>query len=500
MRGAIHKSDWLIAQRCLGMAWRLLRAKLEPPDEAALFRMRQGQEVGRRAWELFPGGVLVEGRDRYAAAARTQALIDDPSVTNIFEAAALAEPFTAKADVLARSDRGWHVIEVKSSFADSKAIAALIDDLAYTVMVFRRSGLPVANASLLLLSREYRFGEGTDKLFTFVDVTGDVLERSAEFAAHANSIADALMRDEPPEPKPGSICRDCAAFGNQCLGDGHAHTVLEIPGLHYKKLEKFAADGIIDLADLPDDAQLNDRQRRAVKAVMTGELCVEDGLGGALGAITWPCHYLDFETVACTLPIYEGHGCHEQVLTQFSIHHRESSGGELRHYEYLADAARDCQRELALALIEALGQRGSIVVYSGFEKQRIAGLQRMFPDLEEPLQQILDRLVDLHRIVGDHVAHPEFHGSFSIKKVLPALVPELSYEGLAIRNGDVAIARFAQMARGEISGEAAHEVRAALLAYCKMDTLAMVRLHERLVEIAGSSVGRPESGDRGTSA
>jgi predicted RecB family nuclease len=466
------------------MAWRLLRAEPAPPDDAALFRMQQGREVGRRAWELFPGGVLVTGRDRYAAAARTQALMEDANVSSIFEATAVAEPFTAKADILARSDRGWHVIEVKSSFADTKDIGALVEDLAYTVMVFRRSGLPVVQASLLLLSRDYRFGDGTEKLFTFVDVTEDVLERSAEFAASANSIADALLRDEAPEPKPGSICRECAAFGNQCLGSGYAHTVLEIPGLHYKKLEKFAADGIIDLADLPDDVTLNERQRRAVKAATTGELCVEDGLSDALHAIAWPCHYLDFETVACVLPLYEGHGCHQQVLTQFSIHHRDEMGRDLRHSEYLADAARDCRRELAVALIEALGQHGSIVVYSGFERQRISGLQKLFLDLEEPLQQILDRLVDMLPIIGDHVAHPEFHGSFSIKKVLPALVPGLSYDGLAIRNGALAIARFAQMARGEISGEAVQETRAALLAYCKMDTLAMVRLHERLLEIA----------------
>jgi len=156
----------------------------------------------------------------------------------------------------------------------------------------------------------------------------------------------------------------------------------------------------------------------------------------------------------------------------------------VRHSEYLADAGRECQRELAEALIRALGQNGSVVVYSSFERTRIKGLQKLFPDLSEQLQAILDRFVDLFTILADHAYHPDFRGSFSIKKVLPALLPDLSYAGLAIRDGDMAITRFARMARGEVGGDEAEATRRQLLDYCEMDTLAMVRLHEKLVELA----------------
>ena len=97
---------------------------------------------------------------------------------------------------------------------------------------------------------------------------------------------------------------------------------------------------------------------------------------------------------------------------------------------------------------------------------------------------ILGRLTNLLSVVQDHIYHPLFKGSFSIKAVLPALVPELSYAGLSIADGDTAITRFARMARGEISEPSAvAKTRQELLEYCKMDTLAMVRLHQALVKM-----------------
>jgi hypothetical protein len=135
-------------------------------------------------------------------------------------------------------------------------------------------------------------------------------------------------------------------------------------------------------------------------------------------------------------------------------------------------------------LIEKLGDRGSIIVYSTFEETRIKALQEAFPDLTKRLQAILDRLINLLPVIEDYVYHPDFRGSFSIKKVLPVLVPDLSYAGLDVADGDTAITRFARMAKGEISGDEVTATRRQLLDYCKMDTFAMVRLHETLSQLA----------------
>ena len=144
----------------------------------------------------------------------------------------------------------------------------------------------------------------------------------------------------------------------------------------------------------------------------------------------------------------------------------------------MADAKESQERLLAERLIEVLGTDGSIIVYSNFENVRIKALIDQFPDLTDPLNAIRGRFVDFEKIVREHVYHPRFAGSFSLKKVVPAFVTDVSYDGLAIADGDNAIAMFARMARGEIEDVA--EVRRQLLAYCETDTLVMVKLHEIL--------------------
>jgi hypothetical protein len=379
---------------------------------------------------------------------------------------------------------GWHLLEVKSSFSDTKNMKDLVDDLAYTVMVFRRAGVRIVKASLVLLSRNYRFGDPPSSLFEAIDKTSEVQERAEEFDANADGVARILFEDARPAVALVSACRDCESYQRRCLGTGMAHTVLEIPKLHHTKLKRLSQEGIVDISQVPGDLKLNENQQRAKTAMLSGEIVVEPSLGEALDRIQWPVHYLDFETVATVLPLYPEHGCHRQVVTQFSVHRRGRIDAEPWHSEYLADPAKDSERELAEALIESLGVRGSVIVYGTFEKARITALQKLFPDLQTSLQAILDRLVDLERVIEENVYHPEFRGRFSVKEVLPALVPELSYAGLDVKDGDTAITRFARMAKGGITGEDVEAIRSQLLEYCNMDTLAMVRLHEALDRLA----------------
>jgi hypothetical protein len=435
MKDTLSKSEWLAAQQCLTMAWFGLRKGPATLSEADLFRMEQGQEVGSLARTLYPNGILVSKTDVKSAASLTQDLIADPSIDTLFEAAFSHGAFVARADILRRQDGAWHVLEVKSSFSDTSSIKDLVDDLAYTVMVLKRAGLSVTKASLVLLSRTFRFGDIPTSLFDIVEKTVEVNRRAIEFENAADDTAKILFNSTSPPAVLVSACRSCNFFDESCLGSGVAHTVLEIPSLHYTKLKRLSASGIVDLASAPADLNLNPRQVRARDAALSGKMIVEPGLGAALQCITWPCHYLDFETVATALPIYAGHACHQQVLTQFSIHHRESIDAQPTHSEYLADATKACERELAEVLISTLGNKGSVIVYSSFEETRIKSLRDAFPDLATQLQAILGRILDILPIIQDNIYHPEFRGSFSIKKVLPALVPDLSYAGLEIADG-----------------------------------------------------------------
>ena len=159
-------------------------------------------------------------------------------------------------------------------------------------------------------------------------------------------------------------------------------------------------------------------------------------------------------------------------------------GDESEHFEYLAQANRDGRRELAEGLLCDLKGSGSILIYTSFEKRVIRYLADIFPDLSEELNFLIDRMVDLEAIIRKNFYHPEFHGSTSIKKTLPALVPDMSYDGMAIAEGDSAMAHFTFMAWGKYDSKKMEKTRKDLLEYCKMDTLAMVKLHERLVEYA----------------
>ena len=479
----MNKGDFLAADKCLTMAWYRHRQDRPTPDLAAQFRMEQGREVAAYARQLSPGGTLVGGSTNQAIAV-TQRLIET-GATTIFEATFQSDPFVAKADILSRNGEGWDVIEVKSSFSNSPKVAReYVDDLAYTVMVLRRAGLKVSRSQLLLLSRDYRFGDPIHELFTSRDKTHDVDTRAGEFDQLADRIATAVHGDATPRPALKRACRRCEVFETVCLGARIDHTVLEFPQLHKAKFERLCSEGIVDITETPNDLTLSAMQQRVKAAVESGQVFVGPGLSSELAAIQWPCYYLDFETVATVMPLYEGHRCHRQVLTQFSVHRRDEPSARLHHYEFLADATEDQERDLVKRLIQVLGTHGSIVVYSNFEAVRIKAAAGRFPDFGDSLSVIRERLVDFAKIVKKHMYHPAFHGSFSLKKVVPALVPEVSYSDLMIGDGDTAIAIFAKMARNEIGD--IEEARTNLLTYCETDTLVMVRLHDNLVSLGPS--------------
>ena len=489
----MNKSEFLAATKCITMAWYQTRHESPPLDDGTRFRMEQGREVGEFARRLFHNGTPVRGHDE-PAIAETQKLIADDVTETIFEATVRSGVFTAKADVLNRNGDGWDVIEVKSGFSDSDRY---VDDLAYTVMVLRRAGVTVKRSVLLLLSRNYRHGDPVDKLFTQLDKTGAVDSRSKAFGEDAAAMSGAVLADHVPQPTLNRACRKCDFFETLCLGSRYEHTVLELPNLHHSKFKKLCVRGIVNVADVPADLELNELQQRVKIAAETGEPFVAAaGLGRALAAIEWPCHYLDFETVAPTTPLYDGYGCHHQVLTQFSIHHRDSLDAETRHSEFLADATESQEQLLAEHLVEALGTRGAVIVYSHFEDVRIKTLISQFPELAVPLSAIRARLVDFEKIIRKHVYHPAFVGSFSLKKVVPALVPAVSYDGLVVADGDNAVAMFARMARGEIEDVA--EARKHLLAYCETDTFVMVKLHEILAGMATLDAGSGVNPGSGT--
>jgi len=467
---------------CPTLGWLIRSGEIDAPEETLgeRFRKEQGIDIGRRARAFYPRGVLVDESDLESASERTEDLVNDSRVSTIYEGTFLADGYVAKADILKRLNDSWQIVEVKSSVNDKPEF---IDDMAYTYMVIGRSDVPLSRVSLLLVSKDFRLGMGNERLFVELDHTDEAQDRAATFEPFWEPVEEETRSPVKPVPSLRFECRDCTLF-EKCLGKDVENHIFEIPRLNQAKFDDLKELGITCIEDIPEDFPLTENQARVRKCVQKRRASVGTELGQALAAVAWPAYYLDFETVMTAIPLYSDIPPYTQLPTQYSIHKCSAPGRVVHRFEYLSDPRRDCRREFAEHLIEDLNKEGSIIVYSNFEKTIINSLARTYTDLSEDLSLDMDRIIDLNAIVAKHFYHPDFHGSTSIKTTLPVLVPELSYDDLEIADGDSAMATFAYLALGRFNDEDAESAKRDLLKYCERDTLAIVKLHERLVEYA----------------
>lgn len=487
----VSKRIFLDGLQCTAKAWYARRVPREAPTETERFRLEQGLEVGRLARELYPQGIEITGVETARAVEETARLIADRTVDVLFEATFQDGDCVARADILVRVRVGWKLIEVKSSKnpADKKMpskLRELVDDVSYTAEVASRAGLKIVASALLLISPSYRRSMPVEKLFVERDVTEELKARRQDYRELWSAFAKATSGKKRPTPRLCRACNDCEYFAERCIGKGVDHPVTDLPRItaSLKMLERLAELETPSIESIPADvaAKLSGPQKRVRTAVLSGEVWRSRSLEDELGTLVWPVYYLDFETIQTAVPIYSDVAPWEQVLTQYSIHHRLAPGAKVEHLEpFLAQFDHDCQEELLTRLLRTLGHQGSIVVYHNFEKVQLEGLKKRFPDYSERIDAVIARLVDLEKLIRNHYYHPEFRGNTSIKRVLPVLDPNLSYKGLSIQNGEEAIVAFARAAAGGYTESELATIRQDLLEYCKLDTLAMVRIHEALL-------------------
>jgi hypothetical protein len=296
----------------------------------------------------------------------------------------------------------------------------------------------------------------------------------------------AMLAEPLPEVAVGEHCSkpyECP-FMNRCWTAQPPHHVSTLYSVGERALV-LEEQGYTTIHDLPDDVQLRAIQDRHRRAVQSGQLIVEPGLRAALHDFKAPIAFLDFETVGLPIPVWNGCHPHDQVPVQFSCH-VEDAGGGVTHYEWLAEGAGDPRPALAARVIRACEGARTVVAYNaGFERGCLMRMAEALPVLAGPLLGIADRLVDLLPVVRNHVYHPDFDG-FGLKSVLPAMVPELSYDGFAINEGSVASQELKRLLfkEAELTPEAKAQLRSDLLRYCHQDTWGLVRLLRRFRELA----------------
>jgi hypothetical protein len=460
-----------------------------PPDPATQAMLDMGTEIGELARARFPGGVLIgeSHRQREAALAHTASVLADANVPAIFEGAFFYDGVLVRVDILERIRSGageppaWRLIEVKSS---SRVKNVHVDDLAIQHYVLQGAGIKVAETYLMHVNTQYIYRGGRldlDALFAMQDVSELVVARGLDVPNRLGPMQQVVLQPDPPPVEPGDHCHtpyECPYWAH-CTQDKPPRWIYYLPG-SMKNLTDLVRRGVTTIDDIPDGMELSVVQRRIKENVEW----ISPKLRAVLATVRYPVHHLDFETIMPGIPCYPNTRPYEPIPVQWS-NHIEEEPGRWRHEDYLHIEASDPRKELTARLLESLGTEGSVCVYSSYEQTILERLAERYPSMRSDLKRVIRRLWDLFPVIRDHYYHPAFGGSYSIKAVLPAVVPSLDYSDLAIQEGGSAAQQYYRMVFKETDWVERESIRQALLEYCKRDTLAMMELRRGLREKAG---------------
>ena len=454
-------------------------------DGAVEAIIEQGREVGLLARQLFPGGVEVRSEGDLDQAIRaTREIIGNRDVPAIFEGTFEHNGVLVRVDVLhRRKDERWLLIEVKST---TEVKDHHLEDVSIQHHVVTRSGVDLAASSMAHVSRDYVYAGGpidASRFFKIRNLTRQVERLQAELTVQLRSEFRVLATPEAPDIPAGRHCSNpfTCEFFDHCNPPIPEDHILRLPRIHASTVAKLLALGVHSIHDIPENYPLTGRLHRACASVQMGEPWYSPEIGKELRKLKYPLYFADFETINPALPRFRGMRPYDQIPFQWSVHVQRQPGAAPEHFEFLATDKSDPRPAFVSALCDVLGEGGSIVVYSQqFESQRLLDLASWLPEFSGRINKIQRRLWDLLPIVRDHVYHPAFKGSYSLKSVLPALVSEMTYDGMEVADGQAAGLAWDSLVRGGLDQEMCGRIRKAMLDYCGQDTLGMVRIVEKL--------------------
>jgi len=454
----------------------------EEEDGGDCLPILNGYAVGDMACKLYPGVMVEFDSGLYAAIKETTRLVADEQVQRIHEATFSFDNVLVRVDLLERTDAGWILTEVKAA---TSVKPYYLNDAAIQAWVVQGCGLKLAAVRLMHVNNQFVYqGDGQyDGLLHAEGISDIVYARMDSIGAQKDAFIEMLAGDMP-DIEMGEQCYspfecDFCAF---CQPDDLPEYPLNaLPRMHAPRREALQASGYVDVRDIPDGVLQNPNHQRVWRATCANKEEVDIDELAVLHEWGWPRYYLDFETIGLAVPRWKGVRPYVQVPFQWSCHiHHED--GRMEHVEFLDVSGDDPRRACAEGLVKHIGADGILIAYNaGFEKRVIRELATMFPDLSDVLLEMNERFVDLLPITRKAYYHPSQKGSWSIKAVLPALVPELNYADLdGVQNGGDAQLAWIQAA----SADPQHrkEIADHLLDYCKLDTLAMVKIVDALLE------------------
>ena len=492
----LTKTDFVHYLRCPRSLW-LLKHKPEayPYKEFSDFLKkiaREGYEVERYAQMLFPDGVSLPSVGTASITKTKEAITQQTKA--LFQATVQTEDgLFARADILTRNDdSSYNLYEVKSSSSIKKDKKHNhLQDACFQKIAFERSDIAIDKVFIIHTNGDYVREMEIDphKLLKKVDITEAVCDLHDETEVEMNNALKLLQEKTIEESscpclrKTRSNHCDAFEYFNGTLPE---QSVWEIGNLREKKLCIMLDRNIQKIEDITEDIELNDRQRRQVQSVLQKRpLIDEEKIQTILGEVTFPLFFFDYEAASSAVPKIIGTRPWQQIPFQFSLHIL-TEDGTLTHKEYLNEKLSGGD-SVVQALCEMIGTTGSVISWhASYEKTINKEMAKMYPQYAEQLQDINSRMVDLEDIFKEAYTDAAFHGSTSIKKVLPVLCPDLSYKNLNVQDGTQAMERWFVMAEEQDKAEK-EAIKNDLLEYCKLDTLAMVELYRVIQDMVAES-------------
>jgi hypothetical protein len=487
----LSKSDFQIGRRCHKRLWNEKhgewRSELSATNEKNAF---EGNRFNDAIQALYPDGIMVGwgNSDAEAAVQKTKELLTQDAVV-LFEAFFIHEGLLCLADIVIKEGDQITLIEAKSSNnpkIKKKDNFEHIYDAAFQAFVMQQCGVEPTQIKLLHANGECVWPD-KERLFHLLDITEEAKERFDEVRMISERLLSEVNAAKARDVTIGKFCKKPADKAcphiEECWSRPTARTIYDLPRLSESKIALLQDDDIHLIEDIPQSADLTQSNWDVVNLIQNETEFVDmPKLKDMLDKLEYPIHFFDFETYNPAVPMYNQSRPWQQVPFQYSLHILHSNG-EVEHHEYLHCGKSDPRPELIEAMKQHFLDSGSIVVYyAPFETSRIKEIAQDFPEHREfllPLnKRIWDQLDAFKYCFEDH----RLALSKSIKVVLPTFIPELSYKTLSVQKGDQAQLEWRKMI--DIKWEPTRNKKAdELRAYCELDTLAMVRLHDYLLSL-----------------
>ena len=485
----LSKSKLLNFLQCPKRLWlEVHRPELAQVSPATQARFDTGHRVGEIARALYGNGSGVHigsSKDLSAALRQTQLAFEgEGGVRVFFEATFEHAGVLVRTDILEHSPDRTRLVEVKSATAMKEEY---VPDVAIQTWVLDGAGVRVNDIALAHINNQFTYrGNGNYSGLLSEEPIGDLARRMMSQVPGWSDAAQQVLAGPEPRIPVGQHCRtpyECP-FITYCWPTTE-YPLTALPRLG-RKLDEYVARGYRDVRDVPQSEVTGETRLRVWQATLDNRPEIQPALRDELRAIPYPRYYLDFETISFAIPIWPGTRPYQAIPYQWSID-VEKSPGAIEHLEHLDLSGELPARGVAQSLLKALGREGPIVTYSDYERRCIKTLAELVPMLADPLRALESRLVDLLPIMQRNYYHPAMQGSWSIKSVLPAVVPELRYEDLGeIQEGGAAERAYLEAIDPVTPADRREKIRVALLAYCAFDTQAMARLVS-VLEARGAS-------------